>query len=230
MNLKEITNPLESNFCVWDVEVIHGPDEVKEGWSNPEDMGLASAVVYDYPTNRYYFFLHPNSLGRLINLLQTRTCVGFNSVQFDSRVIQRNNREVVWWEGLWITRKLSRPSNLYVLNSLAHIDLLVEYVDTVYRPKDTTNWSSYQEILDRPEIHDGTFTLDALCEATLGERKTGSGERAPKLYRDGRYDELLEYNLQDVRLTKHLFEHILEYEEVTNRKGERVKIQTGGLR
>jgi len=43
INLKE--------WVVYDVEVVRGPDKVEGGWDNPEGMGFASAVVYDFKTD-----------------------------------------------------------------------------------------------------------------------------------------------------------------------------------
>ena len=56
----------------------------------------------------------------------------------------------------------------------------------------------------------GGNKLDDFAENTLGNefKKTGHGSDAPKLYKDGKYDELLSYNKQDVFITKLLYEHI----------------------
>ena len=49
--------------------------------------------------------------------------------------------------------------------------------------------------------------LDNLAQATLGEGKSGSGLKAIELYKDGKIEELRSYCLDDVRITKDLFEH-----------------------
>ncbi|MBI4134707.1 MAG: hypothetical protein HY471_01175 [Candidatus Sungbacteria bacterium] len=48
--------------------------------------------------------------------------------------------------------------------------------------------------------------LNDLAKATLGEGKSGSGSLALELYRLGKFAELERYCLDDVRLTKALFE------------------------
>lgn len=55
--------------------------------------------------------------------------------------------------------------------------------------------------------------LDALAKATLGIGKTGHGLDAIRYYREGKIKELKEYCLNDVKVTKDVFEY-----GVTNKK------------
>ena len=48
--------------------------------------------------------------------------------------------------------------------------------------------------------------LDSVAEATLGEKKTGHGLEAIKMFREGRIDDLKKYCLDDVRITKDIYE------------------------
>ena len=47
--------------------------------------------------------------------------------------------------------------------------------------------------------------------ATLNHTKNGEGADAPMLFQQGRIVELFQYNLQDVRITKELFNFIQKY-------------------
>lgn len=49
--------------------------------------------------------------------------------------------------------------------------------------------------------------LDALAKATLGESKSGHGLEALEWFREGRVEEVKKYCLDDVRLTRDLFEY-----------------------
>ena len=49
--------------------------------------------------------------------------------------------------------------------------------------------------------------LGALAQATLGESKSGHGLEALEWFREGRVDEVKKYCLDDVRLTRDLFEY-----------------------
>lgn len=53
------------------------------------------------------------------------------------------------------------------------------------------------------------YGLGLVAERTLGLAKSGDGESAPRLAAQGRWAELLDYNLNDVYLTKTLYEHIV---------------------
>lgn len=52
--------------------------------------------------------------------------------------------------------------------------------------------------------------LDDVAAATLGRRKTGSGLDAIRFYREGNWDALTRYCLNDVRITRDLYEYGLQ--------------------
>jgi DEAD/DEAH box helicase domain-containing protein len=54
------------------------------------------------------------------------------------------------------------------------------------------------------------ISLDELASANIGLRKNGNGLEAIKLYKEGKIEELKRYCLNDVRLTKELYELILK--------------------
>lgn len=202
---------MDLNKCVvYDVEVLRGPDQVDGAWNNPEAMGFSSAVAYTYEKDQYHFFLHPESLSELLKLLDHKTAVSFNGINFDSRVILGNDRSIdrsgrISKDGLWFD----------------NWDILLEYIRNryVYR-----NVKEAQDRLGDKAIHDGSFGLDGLAQGTLGLNKTGHGAKAPLLYKDGKYGELLAYNLQDVRLTKKLFDFVRFYGYLIDRLARVIKI------
>jgi hypothetical protein len=49
--------------------------------------------------------------------------------------------------------------------------------------------------------------LDSLASATLGQKKVGNGLDALKYFKAGQMDKLKEYCLEDVRLTRDLYEY-----------------------
>lgn len=208
------------NCVVYDVEVVLPPEDVPGGWDNPEGMGFASAVAYEYRTDRYHFFLHEQGKLELIKLLDDRIAVTFNGVKFDSRVVLGNDRNVSA-----LTEYTVFPT---IAAHKAHAvkwhdcDLLLLYVQARF---------GYETVLEaetalgNKKIHDGTFGLDGLVEGTLGLRKIGHGAKAPILYQNLNYDYLLEYNLHDVRLTKKLFDFLRRYGFLlVDRAGRTVRI------
>jgi hypothetical protein len=201
-----------SNCVVYDVEIAKNVDDVPGRWDNPEDMGFASAVTYDYAKDQYFFFLGEEQKNDLLRLLKNRTAITFNGIKFDSRVLLGNDRAL----GNWGT--VINNSNTFWWENY---DILLEYI------KSRFGYDSVAEAEQRlgdKAIHDGSFSLDGLAEGTFGLHKTGHGAKAPILYQQGKYGELLEYNLQDVRLTKKLFEFIREYGFVVDRNGRVIRI------
>lgn len=203
--------PRIKECIVYDVEVVNGPDAVTGGWANPEAMGFASGVTYDYETGLYDFFLHEAGEEALRKKLSNRIAVSFNGISFDSRVMLGNNRECK--QGFTFT-----SDNNYMW---FNFDILLEYI------KGRFGYETVAEAEDRlgdRKIHDGTFNLDALCKATFRAGKTGHGAHAPLLYEKQQYDALLSYNLQDVRLTRRLFDFIREYGFVVDKNGNATRI------
>lgn len=49
--------------------------------------------------------------------------------------------------------------------------------------------------------------LDNLAKATLGSAKSGDGLQAIQLYKDGKIEELMSYCLDDVKITKEIYEY-----------------------
>lgn len=57
-------------------------------------------------------------------------------------------------------------------------------------------------------------SLQSLAQGTFKDSKSGSGWNAIQLYKDGRMDELKSYCLDDVRLTKQIYDYGLEHGKV----------------
>ena len=203
---------MNEHIVIYDVEIAKEVENVPGGWDNPEGMGFASAVAYDYATDRYHFFLHEETKQALIDLLHTRTAVTFNGIKFDSRLLLGNDRNLsiggvtAHSKGTWGWR---------------NVDLLLEYVKARFGAHDVAEAESR---LGDSAIHDGSFSLDGLAEGTFSLHKTGHGSKAPILYQQEKYAELLSYNLQDVRLTRKIFEFIHQYGFIVDRNNRAISI------
>jgi len=64
-------------------------------------------------------------------------------------------------------------------------------------------------------------SLDALAQATLGVTKLGSGLDALAYYRAGDWERLERYCLEDVRLTRDLYEYARKHGQLLYQKGPR---------
>jgi len=64
----------------------------------------------------------------------------------------------------------------------------------------------------------GGYGLDACCETNFGVKKTGNGALAPVDWQLGKIGNVIDYCLNDVYLTKRLFETIQTVGEIRNPK------------
>lgn len=202
------------NYIVYDVEIAKEVEDVPGKWDNPEGMGLSSAVAYDYARDVYRFFYEEEGKKQLLELLNGNVAVGFNSIRFDSRVILGNNRRLIPEPPRWT----DTPEV-----GFRNYDIMLEYFMS---REQLTDVEQAFEVLAKPETHaGGKFNLDAMAKATLGSvGKLGHGAFAPVLYKEGRIPELFQYNLQDVRLTKQLFNFILDHGHVKGADGREVRM------
>lgn len=169
-------------MLIYDIEVMFGPDEIQGGWTNPEGMGFGTAVAYDTEKDQYLFY-GPDKKQQLIeDLTSVKECVTFNGIKFDDRVLLGNDLIEAPWK---------------------NNDLLLMVVKGKFGCETV---AEAEEKYTAKVVHDGSIGLDGLAEGTLGLNKTGHGSKAPDLIKACRWAEVYAYNLQDVRLTRHLWE------------------------
>lgn len=187
---------MKEYYIIYDVETQKLAQHVEGGWDNVYGMGLASCVTYNSKTDLYEFWKDPEKLCEYLN---GNNVVGFNSISFDSRVLLGNKR-IIELDGTTKNDKYS----------WRNIDIYCE----MWRNILSLNRSNYPLILQKikeQKIQHGVFGLGPVSEATLKITKSGKGEEAPMLYQQGKFFELLQYNLQDVRVTKELYLFIKKY-------------------
>ncbi len=68
------------------------------------------------------------------------------------------------------------------------------------------------------------YGLDAICQANKLGGKTGHGAYAPVLWQQGKRQEVIDYCLNDVKLTKELFDMILAGAEIQSPKNDAQQI------
>lgn len=56
--------------------------------------------------------------------------------------------------------------------------------------------------------------LDSIAEATLGKKKIGHGLEAIVWWRNGELDKLVKYCIEDVKITKEVYEYALKHKEL----------------
>ena len=80
-----------------------------------------------------------------------------------------------------------------------------------YFPGDLTHIKSLDLLAEIKAASGRRVRLDAVAEGTLGQKKTGHGLKAVEWWQAGEIDKVKQYCLDDVRLTKMLFEYALQH-------------------
>lgn len=83
-----------------------------------------------------------------------------------------------------------------------------------YYPGNIEHFTTF-DIMDEIKLKLGRrLALNDLISATLGKKKSGHGLMAIDYYKEGKWDELKKYCLDDALLTKELFEHGVKQGEI----------------
>lgn len=100
--------------------------------------------------------------------------------------------------------KLLRAASLVVGFNSKHFDLPVLQP---YLPFDTSKLPSLDLMEDLERVLGHRVSLDACVTATLGTHKSADGIQAIRWFREGRIEEVKRYCLDDVRITRDLYEY-----------------------
>lgn len=79
-----------------------------------------------------------------------------------------------------------------------------------YYPGDLTKIKSVDLLKEMHKSAGRRMKLDQIAEGTLGVKKSGHGLDAIRWWREGRVDEVIKYCLDDVRITKDLYEYAIK--------------------
>ncbi|MBY4723994.1 MULTISPECIES: ribonuclease H-like domain-containing protein [Burkholderia] len=197
------------NSLIYDIEIakaILGRGETRidgiqycDGWQDHAGMGISVIGAYDYAEARYRVFCADNFEAFLELCSDRAPLVSFNGIGFDDKVI---NAEL--------------GKDIGLMPSSFRYDLLAE----IWRAAglDPTYGGN---------SHAG-YGLDATCEANFGIRKSGNGAHAPIAWQQGRIGEVIDYCINDIRLTKRLFDHAVVLGEpiVLAKTGASVRLRT----
>ena len=189
---------MNTPYIIYDIETAKYADQVQGGWDNVYGMEMASCVTYTSTIDNYQFWDH-NSREKLCEYLNGKIVVGYNSMMFDSRVLLGNDR-IVELNGVTKNSKYS----------WTNIDIYVEIFRRLYK-MDRNSYPLLLKTMQEKRHGKGIFGLKDIASATINHTKSGDGADAPKLFQEGRIVELFQYNLQDVRVTRELFEFIQKY-------------------
>jgi len=102
---------------------------------------------------------------------------------------------------------------------LEHADMLIGYnsdhfdiplLDKYY-PGDLTKIKSLDLLKEVRGALGRRLRLDTIAEATLGTNKSADGLKAVEWWKKGEYDKVVKYCIDDVRITKDIYEYALKH-------------------
>jgi DEAD/DEAH box helicase domain-containing protein len=102
---------------------------------------------------------------------------------------------------------------------LEHADFLIGFNSDAfdvpllnrYYPGDLTHVPSLDLLLEVQKVLGRRIRLQSLAEATLGRGKSGDGLKAGDWWREGRKEEVRQYCIDDVRLTRELYDYAMKH-------------------
>jgi hypothetical protein len=120
-------------------------------------------------------------------------------------------------EKLWPT--LEKADMLIGFNS-DHFDIPLLQK---YYPKDLSAIKSLDLMKEVKEVLGHRIKLDSLAEATLGKKKSGNGLDAIVWWRNGEKEKVKKYCIDDVKITKQLYDYALKNGHLKYRDGKDLK-------
>jgi hypothetical protein len=181
-------------IAVFDLEIKKRIEDCSKGWQSHDEMGISVLCLFDYATMRYRVFDDYNK-DECLNILHNYDIVsGFNTVNFDWKVVNKS-----WPNGYTRIGK--------------DFDILREIWVSLGLNPDVFN----------PRTHGG-YKLDDVAAETISMRKTANGALAPVMFQEGRYADLVDYCLEDVRIERTLFEFVVENGYVV-RNGKQIPLK-----
>lgn len=165
--------------------------EYCKGWRDYAGMGISCLCAYDFEERRYRVFDDSNIMEFFYDYSDYLK-VSFNGVAFDNPVIAAT------WAGL------SEQASLESLNKNSY-DILASM------------WEGDGLSRTFGGGHGG-YKLDDTAFQNLNTRKSGNGADAPIWYQQGQLGKVIDYCLEDVRITARLFTLIVNGGELRSPK------------
>ncbi len=100
-----------------------------------------------------------------------------------------------------------------------------------YYPGDLSRIRSLDLLVEVQKALGRRIRLQSLAEGTLGRGKTGEGLKAGDWWREGKHDQVRQYCIEDVRLTRELYDYALAHDALKYkdlRDIRELKIDTSG--
>lgn len=183
----------------YDLETLSTIEEAG-GWDKHDKLGVSVLCAHDSQTDTYIAFSDalPSSR-RLAAHKYQEGDIRYSFLRLESFQDFVDSADLmIGFNNIRFDNRVLFHNNILIPTEKCY-DILLEGWKAQNLPLD-----SYSK-----ETHSGG--LDDYAKANLGESKTGTGELAPRLWAQGKYEEVIQYCLRDVMLTRKLFSVICDY-------------------
>ncbi len=92
-----------------------------------------------------------------------------------------------------------------------------------YYPGDLSKIKHLDILKEIKNSYGRRMKLDQLAEGTLGKNKTGDGFDAVRWWKQGKVEKIREYCIDDVRVTKELYDYAMENHKLIFKDGRQMK-------
>lgn len=189
---------------VLDCEIQKSLSELKDR-SRIWDLKLSTAVTYSYKDNVYRFWTYTNQTD-LLEYLNGNAVIGFNSINFDSPLLLGESHK--------LDDKGNSSNGKY---SWINYDIMHECKKHLYAIPET---ATIKEVFDTfrknfSSSTKGSYSLSGISTATLNLKSKYNCDSVD-LFKSKRILELIEHNLQNVRLTKQVYDFIKKHGYILN--------------
>jgi hypothetical protein len=181
---------------------VPGSTFARIGWDNTRALGLSVGCYFDYQDMAVHWFDGPTLEATVASFVERQPLlVSFNGIQLDFRLMRA------------LLREGEDPLRMALCDTFkvlcaASYDILAEI------------WKADPA----RKFERGLNSLGAISEANGYGAKAMDGVQAPRLWRAGRYAEVLNYCAGDVDKTRRLFEQILTTGTLLRGDGEPITL------
>ena len=183
------------------------------GWENHAALGLAIGCYWRYADNRLGWFDGPTLAALVQDLVERQPLlVSFNGLGFDFVLMRALLDEQA--------ETLRREAGAVVNEAEALWALSTQFQALFTQSYDLL--AEMWKVDAARKFERGLNSLDAIAQANGMDAKALDGATAPRLWAQGRYAEVIAYNVADVLKTKRLFELVCAGEPL--RRGDGTSI------
>jgi len=165
-------------------------------------------VVFDIETTNFFTDTGSNDPASL-----TIACVCIHDSETDTyQSFKENELEKLW--------PILEKTDLLIGFNSDHFD--IPLLNKYYRG-DLTKIKSIDLLKEIKKSLGRRLKLDTVAQATLGKKKTADGLAASIWWKQGEYQKVIDYCIEDVRITKELYDYALANKYLKYRDGQTLK-------